>query len=179
MCCGWRSASVATIKNLMPALLQIFAAMSKSLLLLEPGFARSPDDENDQPPRANLPLVCDHHILNEIWKQGLKPNLDQAAKPLLSLVVRRIEDQHRTLSAWKPANNKWDHVSNNRWAIEPHKYNMRPTATDVLIDAARDSLEWLASNQADLSSPLVRSHYQFRYTTTCAVWRVHTLSVRF
>ena len=136
-------------QELISAILQIFAAMSKSRLLLEPGFARSPDDENDQPPRANLPLVCDHHILNEIWKQGLKPNLDQAAKPLLSLVVRRIEDQHRTLSAWKPANNKWDHVSNNRWAIEPHKYNMRPTATDVLIDAARDSLEWLASNQAD------------------------------
>ena len=31
----------------------------------------------------------------------------------------------------------------------PYKYNMRPTATDVLIDAARDSLEWLASNQGD------------------------------
>ena len=105
-------------QKLISAILQIFAAMSKSRLLLEPGFARSSDDGNDQPPRANLPLICDHHILNEIWEKGLKPNLDQAAKPLLSLVVRRIEDQYRTLSAWKPANNKWDHVRNNRWAIE-------------------------------------------------------------
>ena len=136
-------------QKLMPAILQIFAAMSKSRLLLEPDFARSPDDGNDQPPRANLPLVCDHHILNEFWEKELKPSLDQAAKPLLSLVVRRIEDQHRILCAWEHANNKWDHVSDNRWAIEPHKYNMSPTAIDVLIDAARDSLEWLASNQAD------------------------------
>ena len=136
-------------QKLISAILQIFAAMSKSRLLLEPGFAQSSDDGNDQPPRANLPLVCDHHILNEIWKQGLKPNLDQVAKPLLSLIVRRIEDQHRTLYAWKQGAQKWDHVSNNRWAIEPHRYNMSPTAIDVLIDAARDSLEWLTSNQAD------------------------------
>lgn len=131
------------------AILQIFAAMSKSRLLLEPGFARSSDDGNDPPPRANLPLVCDHHILNEIWEKGLKPNLDQAAKPLLSLVVQRIEGQYRTLCAWEQGAPKWDHVSNHRWAIEPHDQNLNDSAIDVLIDAARDSLEWLASNQAD------------------------------
>ena len=131
------------------AILQIFAAMSKSRLLLEPGFARSADDGNDQPPRANLPLVCGHHILNEIWEKGLQPNLDQAAKPLLSLVVRRIEDQHRTLYAWNQGAQKWDYVSNHRWAIEPHDQNMNDSAIDVLINAARDSLEWLASNQVD------------------------------
>ena len=136
-------------QKLMSAILQIFAAMSKSLLLLKLGFARSPDDGNDQPPRAALPLVCDHYILNEIWEKGLKPNLDQVASSLLSLVVRRIEDQHRMLCAWEQGAQKWDHVSNHRWAIEPHKDNMSPTAIDVLIDAARDSLEWLASNQAD------------------------------
>ena len=87
-------------QKLISAILQIFTVMSKSQLLLEPGFAQSSDDGNDPPPRANLPLICDHHILNEIWEKGLKPNLDQVAKPLLSLVVRRIEDQHRTLCAW-------------------------------------------------------------------------------
>ena len=134
-------------QKLISAILQIFAAMSKSRLLL--GFARSSDDGNDPPPRANLPLVCDHHILNEIWEKGLKPNLDQAAKPLLSLVVQRIEGQHRTLCAWEQGAQKWDHVSNHRWAIEPHDQNLNDSAIDVLIDAARDSLEWLASNQAD------------------------------
>ena len=136
-------------QKLMLAILQIFAAMSKSHLLLEPGFAQSSDDGNDHPPRANLPLVCDHHILNELWEKGLKPNLDQAAKPLLSLIVRRIEDQHRTLCAWNQGAQKWDHVSNHRWAIEPHDQNLNDSTIDVLINAARDSLEWLASNQAD------------------------------
>ena len=136
-------------QSLMPALLDIFAAMSKSLLLLEPGFARSSDDGNDQPPRANMPLVCDHRILNELWEKELEPNLNQVAKPLLSLVVRRIEDQHRTLCAWEQGAQKWDHVSNHRWAIDPHDQNLNDSAIDVLIDAARDSLEWLASNLVD------------------------------
>ena len=136
-------------QKLISATLQIFAAMSKSRLLLKQGFTWPSDDGNDQPPRANLPLVCDHHILNEIWEKGLKPNLNQAAKPLLSLIVRRIESQHRTLCAWNQGAQKWDHVSNYRWAIEPHDQNLNDSAIDVLINAARDSLEWLASNQAD------------------------------
>ena len=136
-------------QKLISATLQIFAAMSKSRLLLKQGFTWPSDDGNDQPPRADLPLVCDHYILNEIWEKGLKPNLDQVASSLLSLVVRRIESQHRTLCAWEQGAQKWDHVSNYRWAIEPHDQNLSDSAIDVLIDAARDSLEWLASNQVD------------------------------
>ena len=136
-------------QKLISATLQIFAAMSKSRLLLKQGFTWPSDDGNDQPPRADLPLVCDHYILNEIWEKGLKPNLDQVASSLLSLVVRRIESQHRTLCAWEQGAQKWDHVSNHRWAIEPHDQNLSDSAIDVLIDAARDSLEWLASNQVD------------------------------
>ena len=164
-------------QKLISAILQIFAAMSKSHLLLEPGSAQSSDDGNDQPPRANLPLICDHHILNEIWEKGLKPNLDQAAKPLLSLIVRRIEDQHRTLCAWRQGSQKWDHVSNHRWAIESHKYNMRHKAIDVLVDAARDSLEWLSSNQVNSAALwcnlLIDSDVQLLQRLA-----IHTLSVR-
>ena len=136
-------------QKLISAILQIFAAMSKSRLLLKQGFTWPSDDGNDLPPRADLPLVCGSHILNELWEKDLKPNLDQAAKPLLSLIVRRIESQHRTLCAWNQGAQKWDHVSNYRWAIEPHDQNLNDSAIDVLINAARDSLEWLASNQVD------------------------------
>ena len=164
-------------QKLIASLLDIFAARLKSYLLLVPGFTGESSDGNDQSPMAQLPLVCDHHILNEIWEKGLKPNLDQAAKPLLSLAVRHIEDQHRTLCAWNQGAKKWDRISNWRWAIEPHKCNQNPKSIDVLIDAARDSLEWLASNQVnsaalwcdlliDSDVPLLRRLV------------IHTLSVR-
>ena len=130
-------------QNLMPALLKIFAAMSKSRLLLEPGLT----DENDQVPRidVDLPLACDLYALNEFWENELKPNLSQVAEPLLSLVVRYFEDRHRTLCMWQQPD-IGDYIS--RPAIEPHAQDISVEDIDILTDAARDSLEWLALNQA-------------------------------
>ena len=131
-------------QNLMPALLQIFAAMSKSLL--EPGFTWPSDDETDQPPSidVNLP-VCDLYALKELWEKELRPNLAQVAEPLLSLVVQHFEDRHRTLCMWQQPD-EGDYIS--RSAIEPHAQDISVEDIDILINVARDSLEWLASNQA-------------------------------
>ena len=134
-------------QKLMPALLQIFAAMSKSRLQLKQGFTWPSDDRNDQPPKidVNLPLACEFYELNELWKKGLRPNLAQVATPLLSLVVRNLEDRHHTLCMWQQPY-EGDYIS--RPAIEPHHQKRIVKDIDILIDAARDSLEWLASNQA-------------------------------
>ena len=164
-------------QKLMPAILQIFAAMSKSHLLLRPGFSWESSDGNDRSLMAELPLVCDHHILNEIWEKGLKPNLDQVASSLLSLVVRRIEDQHRTLCAWNQGAQKWDHVSNHRWAIEPHDQNLNDSAIDVLIDAARDCLEQLAVDRPDEVARWC-DHFIDSDTPLLRCLAIHTLFVR-
>ena len=159
-------------QNLMPALLQIFAAMLKSHLLLESGFTWPSDDENDQPPSVdvNLSLICDLYIL-ELWKKELKPNLAQLAEPLLSLVVRYLEDQHRTLCMWKQTDNRWNHIS--RSAIELHHQN----GIDILTEVAQNSLECLASNQANVAAPwcdlLIISDIPLLRRLA-----VHTLSVR-
>lgn len=139
-------------QNLMPALLQIFAAMLKSRLLLK-GFKWPSDDENDQMLRidVDLPLACDLYELNELWEKGLKPNLPQVAEPLLSLVVQHFKDRHRTLSMWQqPVIG--DYISCP--AIEPHAHAHKISVEDIdiLTDAARDSLEWLASNQANVAA---------------------------
>ena len=138
-------------QNLMPALLQIFAAMSKSRLLLEPGFTWPSDDGDNQllGIDVNLPLICDLLILNELWGEGLKPNLAQVAEPLLSLVVRYFEDRHRILCMWQQTD-EGDYI--DRSAIESHAQDISVEDIDILTDAARDSLEWLASNQANAAA---------------------------
>ena len=159
-------------QNLMSALLQIFAAMLKSRLLLEPSVTLPSDDENDQPPSVdvNLSLICDIYIL-DLWKKELKPNLAQIAKSLFSLVVQYLEDQHRTLCMWQHVGDRSNHIG--RLSIELHHHN----GIDILTEVAQSSLECLASNQA----------------TSAALWcdliinsdvpllrrlAVHTLSVR-
>ena len=58
-----------------------------------------------------------------------------------------MEEQYLALKAWQKANRSGDYTSWGRSAIEPHDQDEYPEAIDVLIDAARDALEWLALNR--------------------------------
>ena len=79
----------------------------------------------------------------------MKPQRSQIAEPLLDLVIRRLKERYLTLHAWQKANREWDRESYSRSAIEPHEQNGYSKPVYVLIDVARDCLEWLASNQAE------------------------------
>lgn len=132
--------------------LKVFMAMSEHRLSVKPGFAW-PDDEGNERGRrldAECPLRADHWSLNEVWTKHLKPHHARVAQPLLSGVAGRLEEMHGELAAWDRASREWDPVSYGRSAIEPHEQDRHPEAVDVLIDAARDALEWLAAHSAAL-----------------------------
>ena len=135
--------------GMMDSLLQVFDLMATSRLQLAPSLSWFEDKPDDQRQRidAEFPLVCDHDLLNEIWENGLKPNLDQLAQPLLGRLIRHLEARYFTFRFWKKANTNSDPTSWGRFAIEPHEQDNYPEAIDVLIDAARDSLNWPAQNQ--------------------------------
>jgi len=132
--------------------LTVFMAMSEHRLSVKPGFVW-PDDEGNERRRrldAECPLRADHWSLNEVWTKHLKPHLARVAQPLLSGVALRLEEMHGELMAWDEASREWDPVSYGRSAIEPHDQDRHPKAVDVLVDAARDALEWLAANSPAL-----------------------------
>ena len=140
--------------EMLDSLLQIFDAMMGNYLRLKPGFSWPGDDENDEGPPVNveLPLIGKHDGLSKLWKDGLKPKRPQVAELLLNRVIRRLEDRYITLCSWQKADRNWDPESDSRSAIESHEQDRYSKAIDVLIDAARDCLEWLASNQADTAA---------------------------
>lgn len=127
--------------------LAVFIAMSKHRLSVKLGFLW-PDDEGVERRRldAECPLLADHWSLNEVCAKYLRPNLARIAQPLLSSLVLRFEEMHGTLTAWGKASREWDPISYGRSAIEPNEQDRYPDAVDVLIDVARDALEWLAVN---------------------------------
>ena len=96
----------------------------------------------------------DYYGINLLWEKGLKPNLDKIAEPLLSNVIRHLEIQHHRLSVWGNASRGWNPASMNRSAIEPHSQDRNPEPFDVLIDVARDCLEWLALNRPGTAARL-------------------------
>ena len=93
-----------------------------------------------------------HYEVNELWEKGLKPNLDKVAEPLLDQLADSFSARHRTLSVWQATGSGWDPDSWKRNAIEPHDQDAHPRSIDVLIDAARDSLEYLATTQPEIAA---------------------------
>ena len=139
--------------EMLDSLLQIFDTMADSRLLIKEGFNWPDEDDNKSfPIDVELPLISDHFELETLWTSGLKPKLSQVAEPLLERVIKRLEDQYLTLHAWQEANRDWESTSYDRSAIEPHEQDVIPKAVDVLIDVARDCLEWLASNQVETAA---------------------------
>lgn len=166
-------------QGMLESLLQVFDAMAGSCLQLKPGFSWPNDEDNDPSPKikVDLPLRGDHYSLNKLWETGLKPNMAEVAEPLLGRVVSRLEEQHFTLRAWQKASSEWDSPSWRRSAIEPHEQDKYPEAIDILIDAARDSLDWLAVNQEEVAA---RWCVKIAESEVPLLRRlaVHTLSVR-
>ena len=140
--------------GMLDSLLQVFDTMAGSRLLIKEGF-NWPDEKEDNessPVDVELPLIGEHFGLGRLWEDGLKPKLSQVAEPLLERVVKRLEERYLTLHAWQKANRNSESTSYNRSAIEPHEQNDYLHAVDVLIDVARDCLEWLASNQVETAT---------------------------
>ena len=136
--------------GMLDSLLQIFDIMIGSRSQLRGGYLWP--NEEETPIDVKLALIGGHRALGEIWKEGLKPKLPQVVETVLNRVIRCLEDRYITLCNWQKADRNWDPTSDSRSAIEPHEQDRFPRAIDVLIDAGRDCLEWLASKQADAAA---------------------------
>lgn len=147
----WLAERCASL-NLVLLTLKVFLTMSEHRISLGPGFRLHNEGDHARGRRLNAdcPLRADHWSLNEVWTNHIKPHLALVAQPLLSGIAHRLENIHDELSAWEKASREWDPVSYGRSAIEPHEQDRFPESVDVLVDAARDALEWLATNAPSL-----------------------------
>ena len=134
-------------------LMSIFDSMAASHLVLKPAYRLPDADRNGAQSRIRVEtrFLVDHHSLNELW-DSLKASLPEVAQPLLKKISRRLEDQHLKLRAWQAAGSEWDPTSYGRSAIEPHEQDKYPETVDVLVDAARDCLEWLTENDVQVAA---------------------------
>lgn len=111
-------------------------------------------EDHDNPDRTSLDIDCtfnsEHSNLEHVWVKCLKPEFGAIATPLLSNISRVLVNIHEDLITWSKADDKWDPISYHRSAIELHEQDQFPEPIDVLIDVARDSLEWLAAHSPAL-----------------------------
>lgn len=132
--------------------LEVFLYIGSHCLIVKPRFDWADDENGHNTTRieAQTPLRSKHYELNKVWEHQIKPNLAVIAQPLLSGIVRHLEESHHMRLAWNMAEGSFDSESWRRSAIEPHEQDRYPEALDVLIDAGRDTLEWFAIHQSKL-----------------------------
>ncbi len=132
--------------------LKVFLHMCEHCLNIKPGFVGQVQEDIEHGRRLDVdyPLRADHWSLNELWTKHLKSQLALITPTLLSSITHRFEQIHQDLMAWDKGSRDWDPLSHGRSAIEPHEQDRHPEAIDVLIDASRDTLEWLAGNSPAL-----------------------------
>jgi hypothetical protein len=127
--------------------LMLFLHLCRHKFEIKKGFAWR-DDDDEEPParyRPECTFRTEHWSLNEIYERRIKPHMANLVQPLLSGMVHRFASMHEELSTWS-GREAWEAVSFGRSAIEPHEQDHFTETADVLIDAARDALEWLAAN---------------------------------
>ena len=137
--------------ELVGSMIEVFDAMVASRLTL---FAWPNIDDENSSITADLEPLSDHYAISTLWENSLKPNLDCVAEPLVANVIGHLERHHFTLSTWGAADRKQNPASMSRSAIEPSEQDKHPKPFDVLIDASRDCMEWLALNRAQAAAQL-------------------------
>ena len=142
-------------RGAMDSLIAIFEIVATATLRFSRSFTGLYGDANGETvPTIHVEMdaaSADYrHTAAHIWTKGLRPTLEEVAGRLFEYVVANLEAQHRALSMWGTVSRDWDPLSRSRFAIEPGNrapHTGSPEISDVLIDAARDCLEWLAGNE--------------------------------
>lgn len=136
-------------------LVEVFDAITAGGIELyaRPDF-RAEDPDPHLSTTAEWKLAGNYRKINPLWENGLRPNLDRVAEPLLASIIRQMETQHCRLAVWGNADRDRNPASSRRSAIEPDEQDRYTESFDVLIDAARDCLGWLASKRPEAASQL-------------------------
>jgi hypothetical protein len=128
--------------------LQIFQTLIAERLLLREPIVWPDESPEKGPVQPRLQIsLGEHWTINEVWTKCLRAHLDVLAEPALMLAVGKLESRHTTYLLWARASDGFDSDSYGRAGIEPHDQDKHPEALDVIIDAARDSIEWIAEHR--------------------------------
>ena len=118
---------------------------------------------------TNNHVLTDHRIHSidprYMYENYIKPNLEFIATPLLTSIIDRLEDISSSHEIWNPGSLP---LGWNRMAIENidgrHDDETSIPGIDVMIDAARDALEYLKTNETNQldswANVLIKSKHQ-------------------
>lgn len=93
--------------------------------------------------------------LQDSWDRIFKPNLDHYAEKLIIMTTHHLEHATLLLKTLRESTSEFDSLSYSRSAIEPHEQNRGYEQSDILVDIARESLDWIIDNKPEIAKGFI------------------------
>jgi len=107
-------------------------------------------------------ILGDTYFLDESWKKIFRPNIDKFALRLIPVITRNMEFATFLWQAWRGKQSAYDPIGFSRQAIEEHEqdkfkheFKFILLVFDILIDAARDTIEFLIEHYPIIARAII------------------------
>lgn len=127
--------------------LMLFEFLTTPQITLHTGFSMEAG-EKAAAPRMEIDITGDKYWLRDAWKKVFVPNIEHFAHELETIAAAHLLKASILLKSFG-GGDAFDSISYGRSAIEKHDQDKYPDKLDVIIDAARDAVEWLINNKPD------------------------------
>jgi hypothetical protein len=150
-------ASLCAMEGETQTVLQIFLFMSSPLFGVETSTRSDLEDDGLQPTSK---FRATEHTLTALWTRHLRDSVPTIAQQVLDGMTTHLTQVRRTIQTWESVADPFDSLSFGRSAIEVHEQDQFRSVPDALIDAARDSLEWLVHNRTASASSWIETNVE-------------------
>lgn len=139
-----------------PLTLRLFEHLTRPRIRLEKSMSFLCDgSRDDKPTNTEIGILGSHHWMKEAWSKTFLPNLALIAADVVRITSHNIRLAHDLGLCHEVATPNWEPLSFHRSAIEPNKQDELDHNFDTVIDACRDSLEWLLSHRRRVARGLI------------------------
>ena len=137
----YQLARICIAHGLYMVAVSIFEDLCRPVITAQPG----------RPSREHIKLrtVGEPWALSGTWA-SMREHLDVVAPKVIELAARQMELRHSILEQWGQTDRDKDEDSSGRHLVEESQFNHRGADIDILLDAARECLEWAVHNDQEL-----------------------------
>ena len=137
----YQLAKVCIAHELYTLAASVFEELCQPVITIQP---RRPSSQY-----VNLRTVGEPWALSRAWS-SMRDHLKAIAPKIIELAAKQMERRHSILEQWGQASQDDDEDSSGRHLVEESQYNYREADIDIILDAARDCLDWAVQNDQEL-----------------------------
>jgi SIR2-like domain len=132
----------------------LFEHLTRPRLDLTPNFL-PPGAENITYPNVELSFLGHDYFIKQAWQAVFRPYFETFAERLEPILTNHLRHAHLLLQATGKIRGLWDPFSHSCSAIEPDPQDQYRPGIEMLINAARDVLEWMLVHKPDQAQTVI------------------------